>query len=679
MKDKEKGKDKNKDKIKKRINELTDEINYHNYRYYVLDEPVISDYEFDMLLKELLSLERLYPEFIREDSPSKRVGDLPSEKFARITHHIPMLSLDNTYSAGDVIEFDKKVKRFLEFPGGTDIEYICERKFDGLAIELIYKDGILTSGSTRGDGVTGEDVTMNLKTVRSVPLRLLKPVSYLEVRGEVLMDKESFKRLNEDRIRKNLPLFANPRNAASGSIRQLDPKITASRNLIMYCYGIGDYPVELKFRTQFEIMENLRSFGFKIDDSKMIKVVKNIDGALKFFEEISANRESFPVEIDGIVITVNDIALQQKLGELSKSPRWAAAYKFSAKQATTVIEDIIVSVGRTGVLTPVSILEPVNIGGVEVKRATLHNQDEINKKDINVGDRVLVERAGDVIPEVVKVVSKGKHAGYFYLPDKCPCCGSEVVIDGANYRCMNELSCPCQIKASIVHFASKRAMDIEGLGEKIVDKLVENTLIKDVGDIYYLKKEDLEKLEGFGRKSADNLINSIEKSKNISYDRFVYALGIRHVGEHIASLLISYFKDINGIKNADLDDLISKFQIGEEIGKSIYNFFRLKTNLNVIEKLFEAGVSPKGAADLSKVSYLIAGKRFLFTGGLNGFTRDDAENLVKEKGGIAEKTVKKNLDYVVTGKYPGSKYEKAVKLGLKIINEDEFKSLILQK
>ncbi|MDA8272261.1 MAG: NAD-dependent DNA ligase LigA [Deltaproteobacteria bacterium] len=658
---------------KKKIDELTDAVNYHNYRYYMLEDPVLSDYEFDKLVEELTELERKYPQYAREDSPSKRVGGAVSEKFAQVKHNIPMLSLDNAYSKEEVVEFDKKIKRFLDYDMDGNIEYECELKFDGLAIELIYQNGIFIQGSTRGDGVTGEDVTANLKTIKTIPLKLLKDISYLPVRGEVLMDKENFKRLNKERLKEGLPLFANPRNAASGSIRQLDPKITAQRNLIMFAYGIGKYSKEINFKTQFELMNLLKSFGININKNMM--VANGIKGAVNFFDEAGEKRESFPFEIDGVVIKVNDVFLQERLGEISKSPRWATAYKFSAKQDVSVIEDIEVSVGRTGILTPVAILNPVNIGGVIVKRATLHNQDEIDKKNINIEDRVLVERSGDVIPEVVKVVLKGKRSGAFNLPNKCPCCGSEVVIDGAARRCMNELSCPCQIKGAIVHFASKRAMDIEGLGERIVDRLVETGLIKNVADIYYLKPGDLSKLEGFGEKSEENLFNSIEKSKNISYDRFIYALGIRHVGEHIASLLVRYFGNINGIKSATVQELSSKFGIGEEIGSSIYNFFRLKSNIDVIERLFKAGVSPYINIVKPGESNLIAGKSFIFTGALNDFTRDEAENLIKERGGIIEKTVKKSIDYVVAGEGPGSKYNKAVKLKLKIIGEDELKSL----
>ncbi|MCL4546531.1 MAG: helix-hairpin-helix domain-containing protein [Deltaproteobacteria bacterium] len=766
--------------IKKKIDSLTDEINYHNYRYYVLEDPVISDFEFDKLLKELSALEEKYPEYARPDSPTKRVGGKPIDKFSQIIHRIPMLSLDNTYSKEDVVEFDRKVKRFLNLPADKDIEYECELKFDGLAIELIYEDGLFTIGSTRGDGITGEDVTENLKTIRTIPLRLIETeketekeekkekdklkekekdklkekeeeeeelmlgakiaakeamqadninmanqnktggggghIKYLEVRGEVLMDKEGFKKLNEQRLKDNLPLFANPRNAASGSIRQLDSKITAGRNLVMFAYGIGEYSGELKFYTQFELMQKLKLLGFNIN--KNTKIAKNIYEALDYYDDIAAKRESFPFDIDGIVIKVNNIELQEKLGELSKTPRWASAYKFLAKQASTVIKDIIVSVGRTGVLTPVAVLNQVNIGGVEVKRATLHNQDEIAKKNINIGDTVLVERSGDVIPEVVKVLKKAKanftedfystdsspdsfnyssdslinysnvtnnisnsNSDYYKISDICPCCGSKTVIDGAAIRCMNELACPCQIKASIVHFASKRAMDIEGLGEMIVDKFVENKLIKTVADIYYLhlEKDNLEKLEGFGKKSIENLLNSIEKSKNIAYDRFIFALGIRHVGEHIAFLLIKYFKDIDGIKNASSEDLNSKFGIGEEIAKSIYNFFRLKSNLDVIDKLFIAGVKPHSIVSekiIQEAGSLLSGKSFLFTGALKNFTRDQAENIIKERGAIAEKTVKKSLDYIVAGEEPGSKYVKAVKLGLKVINEDEFEKLL---
>ncbi len=660
---------------KKRIDELTDTINYHNYRYYMLEDPVISDFEFDRLSKELAALENTYPQYVREDSPSKRVGGAVSEKFGQVRHNIPMLSLDNTYSRDEVAEFDAKIKRFLGYPAAEEIEYECELKFDGLAVELIYKDGIFMQGSTRGDGVTGEDVTANLKTINTIPLKLQKNIGYIEVRGEVLMDKKGFKKLNEERLKEGLSLFANPRNAASGSIRQLDPEVTSKRNLIMFAYGTGGYSKEIIFETQFEMMNFLRAAGININ--KNVAVVKGISGAIDFFDSVAKKRESLPFEIDGIVIKVNDLKLQERLGEISKSPRWATAYKFSAKQEVSEITGIEVSVGRTGILTPVAILKPVNIGGVVVRRATLHNQDEIDKKNINIGDGVLVERSGDVIPEVVKVISKGGKSGPFKLPELCPCCGSLTVIDGAAHRCMNELSCPCQIKGTIVHFSSKRAMDIEGLGERIVDKLVEKGLIKNVADIYYLKKGDLSGLEGFGEKSEENLFNSIEKSKNISYDRFIYALGIRHVGEHIADLLVKYFGGIEGIKSAGIEELSSRFGIGEEIGKSIFNFFRTGSNTAVIERLFKAGVSPHIVNVSAYAGYgKIAGKSFIFTGGLKDFTRDEAENSVKEMGGIVEKTVKKKLDYVVAGNEPGSKYDKAVKLKLNIINEEEFKELI---
>lgn len=660
---------------KKRIDELTDAVNYHNYRYYMLEDPVISDFEFDRLVRELAELEKSYPQYVREDSPSKRVGGAVSEKFRRVLHKIPMLSLDNTYSKDEVEDFDRKIKKFLGYGVNETVSYECELKFDGLAIELVYKNGIFVQGSTRGDGIIGEDVTANLRTIKTIPLKLQKNIGYMEVRGEVLMDKEEFKKLNEERLKNGLSLFANPRNAASGSIRQLDPKITSSRNLIMFAYGVGDYSKKVGFKTQFEMMNFLKSLGININ--KNIKVVSGISGAIDFFDDIAKKRDYLPFEIDGIVIKVNDLSLQERLGEISKSPRWATAYKFLAKQETTDIIGIEVSVGRTGILTPVAILSPVNIGGVVVKRATLHNQDELDKKNINIGDRVLVERSGDVIPEVVKVISKGKKEGAFKLPALCPCCGSVVVIDGAAHRCMNELSCPCQIKGTIAHFASKRAMDIEGLGEKIVDKLVETSLIKNIADIYYLKKGSLRILEGFGEKSEENIFNSIEKSKNISYDRFIYALGIRHVGEHIAHLLVKYFGGIDGIKNANVEELSSKFGIGEEIAKSIYNFFRIKSNIDAIEKLFEAGISPYIAeASGTRKNSVISGKSFIFTGGLKDFTRGEVENIVKEMGGIIEKTVKKNLDYVVAGDKPGSKYDKAVKLKLRIINEDEFKTLL---
>ncbi len=657
---------------KMKIDKLVDDINYHNYRYYMLEDPILSDYEFDKLVEELLDLESKYPRYVRVDSPSRRVGGAASEKFMQVKHTVPMLSLSNTYSKEEIIEFDKKTKRFLG--RDRDIEYECELKFDGLAVELVYKNGIFIQGSTRGNGIIGEDITENLKTIKTIPLKLLKDVAYLEVRGEVMMDKVSFKRLNIERIRDGLPPFANPRNAASGSMRQLDAKITAQRNLIMFIYGTGEYSGDVNFKTQFELINFLKSLGFNVN--KHLRVANGITEAVDFFNDIAKKRESLPFGIDGIVIKVNDILIQRSLGEISKSPRWATAYKFSAQQGVSTIENIEISVGRTGILTPVAILNPVNISGVVIKRATLHNQDEISKKNINIGDKVTVERSGDVIPEVINVIVKGKLDSGFSLPDKCPCCGSNVIIDGAARRCVNELSCPCQIKGAIVHFASKKAMNIEGLGEKIVDRLVEAGLIKNVADIYYLKSGDLSSLVGFREKSEKKLFNSIEKSKNISYDRFIYALGIRHVGEHIASLIVRYFGNINGIKHATIQELSSKFGIGDEIGKSIYDFFELKSNIYVIERLFDAGVLPH-IADIVKPdeSTAIAGKSFIFTGVLSDFTRDEAESLVKKRGGIIEKTVKKSLGYVVCGRDPGSKRAKAIKLGLKIIGEDEFKTL----
>lgn len=678
----------------KELEKLREEINYHNHRYYILDSPVISDAEYDRLFKKLQEIEKKFPHLITPDSPTQRVGAKPLSEFKTIAHTIPMLSLNNANTIEEAREFDERVKRFLETKG--EIEYVAEPKMDGLAIELVYVDGIFTAGSTRGDGYTGEDVTQNLKTIKSIPLRLLMeeqvkveikgkevipiplpiPVR-LEVRGEVFIPIKEFEKLNKLREENGEPPFANPRNAAAGSIRQLDSKITAMRPLDIYCYGVGVIE-DAKFKTHWDILHALKRWGLKVNP--FIKICKGIDEVIKYHEDIEKKRDEIPYELDGVVVKVNSLDLQNRLGILTRSPRWAVAYKFKARQETTKVIDIIVGVGRTGALTPVAVLEPVEVGGVTVERATLHNQDEVDRKDIRVGDAVVVQRAGDVIPEVV-VVIKDKRSDKekpFKLPDKCPLCGSAVVKEGAIHRCTGGLSCPAQLKEGIRHFAAKRAMNIEGLGDRHIDQFVEKGVIKDIADLYSLKKEDIAGLERWADKSAQNLLDQIEKSKDTTLARLIYALGIRQVGEHMAKVLANNFGSFDELMKADYDSLIEIHEIGPETAESIVTFFREEHNRRVIEKLKKAGIKIVVSGQSSVVSSL-KGKQFVLTGTLSGFTREEAKELIERLGGRVVSTVSKNTDYVIAGTEPGSKYDKAVELGIKILNEDEFKDLLDKK
>ncbi len=662
---------------KEEIEKLRDEINYHNYRYYVLQSPVVSDAEYDRLFRRLQALEERFPQFVTPDSPTQRVGAKPLEEFGIVKHTIPMLSLNNAFTEEEVLEFDQRVKRLL---GTTeDIEYAVEPKIDGLAVELVYEDGIFVQGSTRGDGYTGEDVTQNLKTIRSIPLKLLPHKTMplprrLEVRGEVYLTIEGFKRLNKEREKRGEPLFANPRNAASGSLRQLDPRVTASRPLDIFCYGVG--VVEgVEFKTHMETLSYLKEVGLKVNP--LVELVKGIEGAIEYHRRLEQMREELDYEVDGMVIKVNSLSQQETLGVLTRSPRWALAYKFAPKEETTVVKDIIVGVGRTGALTPVAVLEPVEVGGVTIERATLHNQDEIDRKDVRIGDTVVVARAGDVIPEVVSVI-KDKRTGKekkFTMPERCPECGSRVERDGAIHYCTGGLTCPAQLKETIRHFASKRAMDIEGLGGKHIDQFVNAGLIKDVADIYYLKKEDILKLERWAEKSAENLLEAIEKSKTPpALSRLIFALGIKGVGEHLADVLAERFSSLDSLMHATYEELLQIPEIGPETAKNIVSFFREEHNLKVIEKLKKAGV--RFPEEKKKKAGKLAGKVFVFTGALDSFTRDEAKKLVESEGGRCSDSVSKRVDFVVVGKEPGSKYEKARKLGIKMLSEKEFKEML---
>jgi len=660
--------------IKKRVEKLREEIEYHNYRYYILDQPEISDAQYDRLMRELEKLEEQYPELRSPNSPTQRVGAPPLEAFEIVRHTIPMLSLANAFEEGEARDFDKRVKKFL----GTseEIEYVAEPKLDGLAVELVYEKGQFVVGSTRGDGINGENITQNLRTIKTIPLQLVRkeiPVpERLEVRGEVIMQVRKFKELNRKREEAGEPLFANPRNAAAGSVRQLDSKVTASRPLEIYCYGIGEV-VGRTFKTHWEILQTLSKWGLRINPH--IRTCRNMDEVLQYYHEMSEKRESLPYEIDGIVIKVNRLDLQARLGEIARSPRWALAFKFQPKQETTKILDIIVQVGRTGALTPVAVMEPVKVGGVEVSRATLHNQDEIDKKDVRIGDTVIIQRAGDVIPEVVQVVTSKRKGTEkkFKMPSKCPVCGAEVVKEEAIHRCIG-LDCPAQLKGRIKHFTSKRAMDIEGLGTKLTDQLVDKGLVKDVADIYYLKKEQLVELERMADKSAQNIIDAIEKSKTKPLSKFLYALGIRHVGETTAEDLTRHFPRLDDFFHLSEEDLMEVEGIGPEVAASVHQFFHDKKNKESIERLKKAGVKviePK-LREKSK----LAGKTFVFTGTLKAYGRDEARNLVESLGGMTASSVSKKVDYVVVGEDPGSKLDKAKALGIKTLTEEEFEKMI---
>ena len=664
------------ERAKKRVEELRELIRKYDYYYYVLNRPLVSDAEYDALFRELQELEEKYPELVTPDSPTQRVGAPPAEEFRQVRHAIPMLSLQNCFTEEEFREWDRRVKRML---GTEDVVYVCEPKLDGLGVELVYEDGVFTVGSTRGDGYVGEDVTNNLKTIKQVPLRLLSdeiPVpKLLEVRGEVYMEKEDFKRLNEERAKRGEPLFANPRNAAAGSLRQLDPSVTASRPLKVFFYGLGRIE-GYEIRSQEELLRTLPKWGLPVNP--LWEVCRGPDEAIAFYKKVLDMREELPYEADGIVVKVNDFSQREILGEIARAPRWAIAFKFPAEQKTTRVLDIVVQVGRTGVLTPVAILEPVEVGGATISRATLHNEDEIKRKDIRIGDWVIVQRAGGVIPEIVAPIPERRtgQEREFRMPDRCPVCGGPVVRPEGEvaHRCTN-ISCPARIKESIRHFASRRAADIQGLGEKVVDKLVDSGLVKRISDLYKLTKMDLLRLEGFADKSAENLLREIEKSKGISLARFIYALGIPHVGEKLAEILAEHFDSIDDLARATEEELTRIEGIGPEVAKSIVDFFKNPENRKLIEELKAAGLNPRRQVKAGPLS----GKTFVFTGALSSMTREEAKRLVEELGGRVASTVSRKVDYVVVGENPGSKYERARALGIPTITEEEFLKLVGKK
>lgn len=665
----------NKDSARKKIESLRHEINKHNVAYYVLDNPEISDAQYDKLIRNLEGLEKEFPDLITPDSPTQRVGAPPLDVFEKATHTEPLLSLSNAFSEQEFLDFDQRVKNFLKTT--SSMEYVVEPKYDGSAVELIYEKGLFTKGSTRGDGVTGEDITQNLKTIRSIPLRLLsksKIPKHLSVRGEVLIGLDDFKKLNIAQEKEGKPLFANPRNAAAGSLRQLDSQITAKRPLSLYCYSLAKAE-PLGFSSQDEILKALGNWGFRVTPQS--KVCRSTKEVLAFYEKMKGEREKLPYEIDGVVVKVNSIKWQTRLGAISKSPRWAVAFKLPAQQETTVIEEIVVQVGRTGALTPVAHLKPVKVGGVEVRRATLHNQDEIDRKDIRIGDHVVVQRAGDVIPEVVKVMEskrKGKEKK-FKMPLKCPICSAEVERpeDEAVHRCTS-FSCPAQLKNRISHFASKGALDIDGLGTKLVYQLVDRGLVNEPADLYKLDLKTLADLERMAEKSGKNILEALNKSKETTLDRFLFGLGIRHVGSHASKLLAREFPQIESLYHVQEEDLISIHEIGPEMAKSIVRFFHEKQNREQIKKLIQYGVQlhvPKKGK-----SKKLEGKTFVFTGSLTKFTREEAQRQVEDFGGRASSSVSRSTDFVVAGVSVGSKLEKAKAFGVKILSEDEFLRMV---
>lgn len=660
-----------------RIRSLRKTLHQHNHRYYVLDDPEISDAEYDRLMRELIQIETDYPDLASPDSPSSRVGAPPLAKFDTIAHTIPMLSLDNGFADDDILSFDKRVKRHLNLE--SEIVYTAEPKMDGVAVELVYENGRLSTASTRGDGFRGEVITANAKTIRAVPIVMrsadqsMMP-SRLEVRGEVFIGIEPFKNWNSERIDQGLPPYANPRNAAAGSLRQLDSKITASRPLEIFFYGVGlveGYEAE----SHWELLQALQNWGFRINP--LIRPRITIDTVLQYHRELSEQRHQLPYDIDGMVVKVDSLSLQRQLGATSRSPRWAIAYKFEAIQETTVLENIEIQVGRTGVLTPVAHLKPVKVAGVTVSRATLHNEDEIEKKDVRIGDTVLVQRAGDVIPEVVKVI-RSKRTGaetHFTMPDHCPVCGSDVVrIEGeAATRCINS-SCSAQVKERIKHFASKGALDIDGLGDKLVDQLVDKGLMTSFADLFKLKRETLAGLERMGEKSAENLVNAIEASKRVHFARFLYALGIRHAGEHVALLLAENFGSLEELVGCSQEDLEKIEGIGPVVADSISGFFKQATNLSNIRSLLDNGVQI--VFEAGKKTGPCEGKTFVLTGTLKDMTRRQAKEMITAAGGKVSGSVSRNTDFVVAGESPGSKLTKAQELGIKVIDEAGLKELL---
>jgi len=682
------------------IEKLREEIRYHDYRYYVLNDPVISDFEYDQLYKQLQRLEAEHPELITPDSPTQRVSERPVEGFERATHSRPMLSLDNTYSIDELREWDKRVQRLA---AGRSFEYVAELKIDGVSISLIYENGVLKRGVTRGDGVTGDVVTQNIRTIKSIPLHLeiealseskkigsgkgprngqldlfasaessAKLHGEIEVRGEVYLPNDIFQKLNAERTEAGEPRFANPRNATAGTLKQLDARIVASRRLDMFAWQLLSSGQEA-LATHWDGLEWLARAGFKVNPHR--RLCRNIDEVIEFCNEKQAIRDELNYEIDGVVIKVNQVYLQEEFGATGKAPRWATAYKFPARQATTLLKDIIIQVGRTGALTPVAILEPVQLAGTTVSRATLHNEDEIRRLDVRIGDYVLIEKSGEIIPKIIKVITEKRQGELpeFRMPDRCPECGGHIIRpEGeAVSRCV-ATDCPAKLRASLLHFASRRAMRIEGLGDALVDQLVSKGLVQTAADLYHLQLEDLAGLERMGKKSASNLLKQIEESKTAQLHRLIFGLGIRHVGERTAQILARHFGSLDALSRASKEELETVFEIGPVVAESIYEWFQEPRNIALIERLKQAGLKTKQERGATPLERIFTGKQFVLTGKLAALTRDEAAKMIEDRGGRVTSSVSKKTDFVVVGEDAGSKLTKAQELGIRTIDEKEF-------
>jgi len=658
------------EQARKRIEELRSQIIYHEKKYYVDNEPQISDYEFDQLVAELKKLEEAYPELVTSDSPTQRVGEKPVEGFPTIEHRRPLLSIENCYNEEELREFEERIRKLLP---GEKIEYVAELKIDGLSMSIIYRHGRYQQAATRGDGFRGDEVTAQVKTIRSLPLTIpLK--EEVEVRGEVYLPYESFKKINQERDKRGEPLFANPRNAAAGSIRLLDPKEVATRNLDIFMYYIFINGQEMP--SQWENLQQLKKLGFKINPNS--RLCRNLEEVIDYYREWTEKRDTLEYDVDGLVIKVNSTRQRELLGATAKSPRWAIAYKFPARQATTKLKDIIIQVGRTGALTPVALLEPVQISGTTISRCTLHNEEELKRKDIRIGDYVLLERSGDVIPHIVSVM-KERRTGQekpFNWPDKCPVCHSKLYKEEgeAISRCINP-SCPARLRESIIHFASRRAMNIEGLGEAWVDQLLAQGLIKQMTDLYNLKYEQLIKLDRMGPKSASNLLDQIEESKKRELWRLIFALGIRHVGEKMAQSLARKYKDLERLAASSEEELMTVEDVGPKVAQSIVFFFQQPENKELIKKLKAAGLNFKEKEEAAGPKPLES-LTFVLTGSLLSMTREQAKEKIEKLGGTVSASVSKKTDYLVVGEEPGSKLEKARELGVKTLSEKDFLKLL---
>lgn len=654
--------------------ELAQQLHHHNYRYHALDQPEISDTEYDQLLQKLLNIETQFPELTTPDSPSQRIGSKPLDGFGEATHSRSMLSLENAFNADDLRNFDTRTKRFLSQT--EDLEYLCEPKLDGVAVALTYQQGKLIRGATRGDGITGEDITQNIRTIAAIPLQLQNDYpERLEVRGEIYMELEAFQKLNQQRREEGEATFANPRNLTAGSLRQLDAKLTATRSLTISCYGIGEISGETP-ETHGQLLNTLSHWGLKVN-LNVVKAAKNIEAVISRYDELQEMRDTFPYEIDGMVVKVNNRSIQQELGEKSRTPRWAIAAKFPARQEQTVLESVRLQVGRTGAITPVANLRPVNVSGVIVSSASLHNWDEITRLDVRIGDTIIIERAGDVIPNIIRVVTENRTGEEQVIPEpsRCPICDSPVNREEKEVipRCQG-LNCPAKLKESLKHFCSRGAMNIEGLGDRLIDQLLRLKLVNSLADLYRLTREDLFQFDRMGDKLADNLLQAIAASKQRPLENFIFALGIRHIGSHLAKLLSRQFGSMEALASASSEDLLAIHEIGPQVSESLGRFFNDTNNQKLLQEFVDSGINPK--KDNQTTGDQLRGKTFVFTGSLEQFSRKDGETLVESQGGRASGSVSKKTDYVVAGSGAGSKLAKAEQLGIKVLSESDFLKLI---